>query len=63
MRAIAFGWLALLRGVALLVAGGLLGAVYDVSPGYTMALIVVANIAAVAGLVPVLRRIQPATGP
>ncbi len=61
MRAIAFGWLALLRGVALLAAGGLLGAVYDISPGYTMALIVVANIAALAGLVPVLRRIQPAT--
>ncbi|SEB19570.1 Sugar phosphate permease [Mycobacterium sp. 283mftsu] len=60
IRAIAFGWLALLRGVALLIAGGLLGAVYDISPGYTMALIVVANIAALAGLVPVLRRIQPA---
>lgn len=59
-RAIAFGWLALLRGVALLIAGGLLGVVYDISPGYTMALIVVANIAALAGLVPVLRRIQPA---
>ncbi len=62
-RAIAFGWLALLRGVALLIAGGLLGAVYDISPGYTMALIVVANIAALAGLVQVLRRIQPATSP
>lgn len=31
-RAVAFGWLALLRGVALLIAGGLLGAVYDISP-------------------------------
>jgi MFS family permease len=62
-RAVAFGWLALLRGVALLIAGGLLGAVYDVSPVYTIALIVVANVAALAGLVPVLRRIQPATGP
>lgn len=63
MRAIAFGWLALLRGVALLIAGGLLGAVYDISPGYTMALIVVANFAALAGLVPVLRRLRPATVP
>lgn len=61
LRAIAFGWLALLRGVALLVAGGVLGAVYDISPSYTIALIVVANIAALAGLVPVLRRIQPAS--
>ncbi len=60
-RAIAFGWLALLRGVALLIAGGLLGAVYDISPAYTIGLIVVANVAALAGLVPVLRRIQPAT--
>ena len=61
LRAIAFGWLALLRAVALLVAGGVLGAVYDISPSYTIALIVVANIAALAGLVPVLRRIQPAS--
>ena len=60
LRAIAFGWLALLRGVALLIAGGVLGTVYDISPAYTIALIVVANIAALAGLVPVLRRIQPA---
>ena len=62
-RAVAFGWLALLRGVALLIAGGLLGAVYDISPAYTMALIVVANVIALAGLVPILRRIQPATLP
>lgn len=58
-RAIAFGWLSLLRGVALLIAGGLLGAVYEISPSYTIALIVVANIAALVGLVVVLRRIQP----
>jgi len=62
-RAVAFGWLALLRGVALLIAGGLLGAVYDISPTYTMALIVVANVIALAGLVPILRRIQPAPRP
>ena len=59
-RAVAFGWLALLRGIALLIAGGLLGAVYDISPTYTIALIVVANVVALIGLVPILRRIQPA---
>ncbi|MGX9672483.1 MFS transporter [Mycobacterium sp. HM-7] len=62
-RAVAFGWLALLRGVALLIAGGLLGVVYDISPTYTIALIVVANVIALVGLVPILRRIQPATRP
>lgn len=61
LRAIAFGWLALLRGVALLIAGGLLGFVYDISPAYTITLIVVANIGALAGLVRVLRRIQHST--
>lgn len=60
-RAEAFGWLALLRGVALLIAGGLLGAAYDVSPAATIALIVTANTAALIGLTAILRRLHPAT--
>ena len=38
---------------------GVIGAVYGVSPTYTIALIVVANVIALVGLVPILRRIQP----
>jgi MFS family permease len=57
-RAVAFGWLALLRGVALLVAGALLGAAYDVSPGAAMTVVVVANVLSLAGLTVVLRRLR-----
>jgi MFS family permease len=55
-RAAAFGWLALVRGVGLLVAGVALGAAYDVSPGLAILLILVANAIALAGLTLVLRR-------
>jgi MFS family permease len=59
-RAIAFGWLALLRGLALLVAGALLGAAYDVSPHLAIAVIVAANAVSLVGLATVLRRLHPA---
>ncbi|AFM17020.1 Major Facilitator Superfamily transporter [Mycolicibacterium chubuense NBB4] len=58
IRAIAFGWLALLRGVALLIAGALLGAAYDVSPHVTIAVILVANGISFFALLAVLRRIH-----
>src|SRR6478736_5557317 len=45
-RALAFGWLSLVRGIELLVAGGLLGVAYD----HGIVLIVVANVLALAGL-------------
>ena len=49
-RALAFGWLSLVRGLGLLVAGGLLGVAYDHSVTLTMTLIVVANVLALVGL-------------
>ncbi|HET7474520.1 MAG TPA: MFS transporter [Dermatophilaceae bacterium] len=49
-RSVAFGWLALVRGVGLLVAGGLLGAAYDRSVGLVVVLIVAANAAALVSL-------------
>jgi MFS family permease len=58
-RAIAFGWLALLRGLALLIAGALLGAAYDVSPHLAIAVIVAANAVSLVGLATVLRRLHP----
>lgn len=61
-RAIAFGWLALLRGLALLVAGALLGAAYDVSPTVAIGVILAANVVSLAGLATVLRRLSPAVG-
>lgn len=58
VRAIAFGWLALLRGVALLVAGSLLGVAYDVSPSVTIIVIVAANAVSLVGLTTVLRHLR-----
>src|SRR6478609_2133823 len=49
-RALAFGWLSLVRGIGLLVAGVLLGVAYDHSIVLTGVLIVVANVLALAGL-------------
>lgn len=49
-RALAFGWLSLVRGLGLLLAGGLLGVAYDHGITWTVALIVVANVLALAGL-------------
>jgi MFS family permease len=61
-RAIAFGWLALLRGVALLVAGALLGAAYDVSPSVTIVIILAVNGVSLVGLAAVLRRLRAGSG-
>ncbi|MDQ2738312.1 MAG: hypothetical protein M3Y35_06795 [Actinomycetota bacterium] len=58
-RAAAFGWLALVRGVGLLVAGGLLGLTYDHSVTLVIYLILAANVIALAGLFFVLRRLSP----
>lgn len=59
-RAVGFGWLALLRGASLLVAGGALGAAYDLGEGWVIGLIVVANVVAFAGLMPLLARLHRA---
>jgi MFS family permease len=49
-RALAFGWLSLVRGVGLLVAGGLLGLAYDHSIALAITLIALANALALIGL-------------
>jgi MFS family permease len=56
-RSVAFGWLAFVRGLGLLVAGGLLGAAYDWSTTALAVLVLGANAAALVGLAAVLRRI------
>lgn len=56
-RAVGFGWLALVRGVGLLVAGALLGAAYDAGRGWAVAVVLAANLVALAGLAGVLRRL------
>jgi MFS family permease len=53
-RALAFGWLSLVRGLGLLVAGALLGVAYDHGIAVTVALIVIANALAFAGLLRVV---------
>ncbi|MFJ4760207.1 MFS transporter [Kocuria marina] len=58
-RAIAFGWLAFVRGVGLLVAGAVLGFAYDQGFAVILAVILAANAAGFAGLVAVLRRARP----
>lgn len=55
-RSVAFGWLAFLRGVGLLVAGGLIGLAYDQSPDAAIALVLVANSVALLSLATVLRK-------
>jgi MFS family permease len=60
-RPSAFGWLALVRGVGLLVAGAVLGVAYDHSVTLTITLIVAANVAALAGLWSVISRVRPAS--
>lgn len=57
-RAVAFGWLALVRGLGLLVAGGALGVAYDQGIGFVVALIVAANVVALAALIAVLRQLD-----
>ena len=49
-RSAAFGWLALVRGLGLLLAGAVLGASYDHSITLVAWIIVTANAAALAGL-------------
>lgn len=64
LRAPAFGWLALVRGLGLLVAGALLGAIYDVSRGWVIVTVVVLNVTALIGLAAVLSgRTGRRTGP
>jgi uncharacterized membrane protein len=57
-RAPAFGWLALLRGLGLLVAGAALGVAYEQGPAWAIALIVGINAVALIGLVTILGRIK-----
>ena len=54
-RATAFGWLALVRGVGLLLAGAVLGLAYDQSIPLVIGLILTANALAFWGLWSVLR--------
>lgn len=56
-RAVAFGWLAFVRGAGLLVAGGVLGAAYDQGIAYVVTLILAANTVALLGLGVVLRKL------
>jgi MFS family permease len=55
-RAVAFGWLALVRGAGLLVAGAALGAAYDQGAAWVVGLILAVNAVAFAGLATLLRR-------
>jgi MFS family permease len=56
-RAVAFGWLACVRGLGLLVAGGVLGVAYDHGVSLVIGLTIVANLVALAGLAAVLRKL------
>ena len=56
-RAVAFGWLAFVRGLGLLVAGGALGLAYDQSITLVVWLILGANAVALAALAWVLARL------
>lgn len=57
-RSVAFGWLALVRGVGLLIAGGLLGVAYDADRVLAIWLVLVINSVALATLWRVLHRID-----
>ncbi len=57
-RAAGFGWLALVRGTGLLIAGAALGLAYEQSPAWAIGLIVGINVAALAGLLTILHRIE-----
>lgn len=57
-RAIAFGWLALVRGIGLLVAGAVLGAAYSHSRAWAIALVLAANLVALVGLAVLLPRVR-----
>jgi MFS family permease len=57
-RPTGFGWLALVRGTALLAGGGVLGLAYDAGRGAVVALALAANLLALAGMVPLLGRLR-----
>jgi MFS family permease len=57
-RAAAFGWLALVRGIGLLLAGATLGLAYDSSVRLVIWLILAINAAALFGLITVLRQLS-----
>jgi len=57
-RAPAFGWLALVRGLGLLVAGAALGVAYEQSPAWAIGLIVGINAIALVGLATILGSIR-----
>jgi MFS family permease len=57
-RAVAFGWLAFVRGVGLLIAGAILGAAYDHGRGWVLGAVLAANAVALAGLATLLHRIN-----
>ena len=57
-RAAAFGWLALVRGLGLLVAGAILGVAYDRSITLAIEVIFAANLLALVALWSVLRRVE-----
>ena len=57
-RAVAFGWLAFVRGAGLLVGGGLLGAAYDQGPGVAIGVALAANAVGLVALTVVLRRLR-----
>lgn len=59
-RAVAFGWLALVRGFGLLVAGGILGLAYDQGVTLVVVLIIAANVIALLTLWSVLRQLRTA---
>ncbi len=63
LRASAYGWLALVRGVGLLVAGVALGAAYDVDIRLAVVVVLVVNVVALAGLVRVLTTLRRASVP
>lgn len=54
-RAVAFGWLALMRGAGLLVAGVLLGVAYDAGIAQVTTVILVANAVTLIGIGILLR--------
>jgi MFS family permease len=57
-RAPAFGWLALVRGLGLLVAGAALGVAYEHSPAWAIGLIIGINAIALVGLATILAHIK-----
>ncbi|MGI9156574.1 MAG: MFS transporter [Marmoricola sp.] len=61
-RAVAFGWLAFVRGLGLLAAGAVLGIAYDHSVQLVVWLVLGANAVALAGLITVLPGIREQPG-